>query len=53
MANVKGTYTTIGYVSWIKDKPVDYNSYLVDILLEQGAVFYAKTNVPQTMMVSP
>lgn len=28
------------------------NSALVNLLLDQGAVLYCKTNVPQTMMVS-
>jgi amidase len=52
MLNIKGIHTTIGYVSFIQDDPSEINSYLVDILLSQGAVLYVKTNIPQTMMVS-
>lgn len=52
MLNLKGIHCTIGYVSFIKEEPADFNSYLIDILLAQGAVFYVKTNIPQTMMVS-
>ncbi|KAL9094485.1 MAG: hypothetical protein Q9165_003335 [Trypethelium subeluteriae] len=48
--NVKGQYATVGYVSFI-DKPVaDMNSVLPDILYNYGAVFYVKTNIPQTLM---
>lgn len=48
--NVKGIPTTIGYVSFIGD-PVASNSPLVSLLEKQGAVFYVKTNVPQTLFV--
>ncbi|KAH8926192.1 amidase [Atractiella rhizophila] len=47
--NIKGVETTLGYVGWIGNA-AKFNSLLVDILLEQGAVIYCKTNVPQTMM---
>ncbi|KAF2237180.1 amidase [Viridothelium virens] len=48
--NVKGQYATVGFVSFI-DKPVaDMNSVLPDILYKYGAVFYVKTNIPQTLM---
>lgn len=50
--NVKGTQTTIGYVSFIAHPPAAQNSNLVDILFKQGAVFYVKTNLPQTMMAA-
>ncbi|KAK3045489.1 hypothetical protein LTS18_013755, partial [Coniosporium uncinatum] len=50
--NVKGVTATIGYVSFAKNPPAEQNSVLVDMLLEQGAVFYVKTNIPQTMMTA-
>ncbi|KAF2264251.1 amidase [Lojkania enalia] len=50
--NVKGTQTTIGYVSFLSHPPATHNSYLVDILFKAGAVFYVKTNLPQTMMTA-
>jgi hypothetical protein len=49
--NVKGTQTTIGYVSFIANPPAAENSVLVDILGRAGAVFYVKTNLPQTRYV--
>ncbi|KIW74080.1 hypothetical protein Z517_12490 [Fonsecaea pedrosoi CBS 271.37] len=50
--NLKGTYSTIGYVSFIKRPAADFNSPLVDILLQNGAVLYVKTNLPQTLMTA-
>jgi amidase len=50
--NVKGTQATIGYVSFITRPPAATNSSLVDILANAGAVFYVKTNLPQTMMTA-
>ena len=49
--NLKGIHSTIGYVSFINRPPADTNSPLVDILLDNGAVLYTKTNLPQTLMV--
>ncbi len=49
---VKGIHSTIGYVSFIERPPAEVNSPLVDILLQNGAVLYVKTNIPQTLMVS-
>lgn len=46
---VKGYDASIGIAS-LAEKPAVQNSLLVDILLEQGAVLYCKTNVPQTLM---
>lgn len=46
---VKGYDASIGIASLAFD-PATENSLLVDILLEQGAVLYCKTNVPQTLM---
>ncbi|KAF2878409.1 amidase signature domain-containing protein [Massariosphaeria phaeospora] len=50
--NVKGTHTTIGYVSFINHPPAASNSVVVDMLHRAGAVFYVKTNLPQTMMTA-
>ncbi|KAL9056650.1 MAG: hypothetical protein Q9162_002821 [Coniocarpon cinnabarinum] len=40
---------TIGFAAFA-NKPSTFPSPLVTILLEAGAVFYCKTNVPQTLM---
>ncbi|KAF2016525.1 amidase [Aaosphaeria arxii CBS 175.79] len=50
--NVKGVHATIGYVSFLANPPAQFNSALVDILFQAGAVFYVKTNLPQTMMTA-
>ncbi|KAF2633315.1 amidase [Macroventuria anomochaeta] len=50
--NVKGVQSTIGYVSFITNPPTTTNSAVVQILFEAGAVFYVKTNIPQTMMTA-
>ncbi|KAF2031623.1 amidase [Setomelanomma holmii] len=50
--NVKGVQATIGYVSFIAHPPAPANSAVVDILLQQGAVLYVKTNLPQAMMTA-
>ncbi|TVY85059.1 putative amidase [Lachnellula suecica] len=49
MFKVKGYDTSIGLAS-LAENPSTENAALVDILLEQGAVLYCKTNVPQTLM---
>jgi amidase len=49
--HVKGSEATIGFVSFL-DKMSEENSPLVDILLEQGAVIFVKTNIPQTLMTA-
>ncbi|KAK1056312.1 hypothetical protein LTR74_015033 [Friedmanniomyces endolithicus] len=46
---VKGYDASIG-VAGFCFKPATINSALVEVLLEQGAVLYCKTNVPLTMM---
>ena len=46
---VKGYDASIGIAS-LAENPAKANSLLVDILLEQGAVLYCKTNIPQTLM---
>ena len=50
--NVKGAQATIGYVSFIPHPPSATNSSVVQILYDAGAVFYVKTNLPQTMMTA-
>ena len=47
----KGSEATIGFVGYL-GQMAEKNSPLVDILLEQGAVIYVKTNVPQTLMTA-
>ena len=46
---VTGVDSTIGYAAFA-NQPSLFNSPLVNILLEAGAVLYCKTNVPQTLM---
>jgi len=46
---VKGYDASIGIAS-LTEKPSKKNALLVDILLENGAVLYCKTNIPQTLM---
>lgn len=50
--NIKGTQGTVGYVSFVSRPPASSNSNLVNLLYEHGAVFYCKTNLPQTMMTA-
>jgi amidase len=47
--NIKGYDSSIGIAS-LAANPAKENAALVDILLEQGAVLYCKTNVSQTLM---
>lgn len=49
--NIKGKDSTVGFTSLV-NKPAEYNSTLVDILQELGAVMYCKTNVPTAMMIA-
>lgn len=49
--NLIGYDSTIGFTSLV-DKPATYNSTLVELLLEAGAVLYCKTNVPTAMMIA-
>ncbi|KAI0793475.1 general amidase [Abortiporus biennis] len=46
---IKGLEATMGYVDWI-GKYATEDAAVVKGLLEQGAVLYVKTNVPQTLM---
>lgn len=50
--NVKGVPSSLGLVSFLEHELATKNSVLADILLAAGAVLYAKTNVPQTMMTA-
>jgi amidase len=50
--NVKGAAATIGYISFIARPPATANSSVVDLLSRAGAVFYVKTNLPQSMMTA-
>lgn len=50
---VQGVQTTLGYVSFLGNPPAEASSALVKMLLDLGAVLYVKTNIPQTLMVSP
>ncbi|KAF7555472.1 hypothetical protein G7Z17_g2158 [Cylindrodendrum hubeiense] len=47
--HMTGVESTLGYVAWIGQLQPK-NDSLVDFLSEAGAVFYCKTNVPQTLM---
>ncbi|OCK82283.1 fatty-acid amide hydrolase [Lepidopterella palustris CBS 459.81] len=49
--NIIGKDSTVGFTSWVDD-PATYNSTLVDLLREAGAVLYVKSNVPTAMMMA-
>ncbi|KAG8919599.1 hypothetical protein FRC01_001209, partial [Tulasnella sp. 417] len=46
---MKGLETIMGYVSWVGTVS-DHDAAIVEILYEQGAVPFVRTNVPQTLM---
>ncbi|OBT74176.1 hypothetical protein VF21_06286 [Pseudogymnoascus sp. 05NY08] len=48
--NIIGKDSTIGMTSLV-NKPATYNSTLIDIILDAGAVLYVKTNVPTAVML--
>jgi amidase len=48
--NIIGKDSTLGFTSLVSDKAT-YNSTLVDLLKDAGAVLYVKTNVPTAMMI--
>jgi len=50
MYDVKGHRSTMGFVSWY-DVIAEKDSSLVRVLREAGAVFHAKTTMPQTGMM--
>lgn len=49
--NIVGKDSTVGFTSWVND-PSMYNSTLVELLRNAGAVLYVKTNVPTAMMIA-
>lgn len=49
--NVKGQYTTAGYISYSRFPVREKDAHIVEIIRNAGAVLYAKTNNPQCMMV--
>lgn len=51
--NLKGKASTIGFVDWCfkPEGGMPYESAIAELLREQGAVFYVKTNVPTAMMM--
>ncbi|KAL4932566.1 putative general amidase [Aspergillus undulatus] len=50
--NVVGVQSTLGYVSFLDKPALTFNSPMVNILLDAGAVIYVKTHLPQTMMTA-
>ncbi|KAL4912660.1 amidase signature domain-containing protein [Aspergillus aurantiobrunneus] len=50
--NVAGVQSTLGYVSFLARPALIFNSPMVNILLDAGAVIYVKTHLPQTMMTA-
>lgn len=46
---VEGYDASIGIAS-LAENPAKANALLADILLDQGAILYCKTNIPQTLM---
>ncbi|KAI5291888.1 hypothetical protein KEM54_000001 [Ascosphaera aggregata] len=48
---IKGYDASSGFV-FLCNKPAEENCVLVDWLLEQGAIVYCKTNLPQTQMIA-
>ncbi|KAG7700961.1 hypothetical protein KL951_001076 [Ogataea haglerorum] len=49
--NIPGYDSTIGYVSFIGNAPKTKSSF-AEFLEDNGAVFYVKTNIPQTLMTA-
>ncbi|EPE36703.1 Amidase signature (AS) enzyme [Glarea lozoyensis ATCC 20868] len=50
--NIKGLDTTLGYIGRAF-QPADDDAVIVKILQDLGAIVIAKTNLPQSIMVSP
>ncbi|KAI4620720.1 uncharacterized protein J4E87_007048 [Alternaria ethzedia] len=50
--NIRGVQATLGYISFLTHPPSASNSSLITLLHTLGAVFYVKTNLPQTMMTA-
>ncbi|KAJ4138459.1 hypothetical protein NW768_002293 [Fusarium equiseti] len=49
MINVKGEYSTMGFVGHIRHPVATEHAVIAEMLEAAGAVFYSKTNVPQTL----
>ena len=51
--NIEGLESACGYVSWLGErKGADSEGVLVKRLRRMGAIFFVKTNVPMSMLVS-
>ena len=51
--NIEGMASACGYVSWLGEtKGLESEGALVKGLRSMGAVFFVKTNVPMSMLVS-
>ena len=49
--NVVGKDSTLGFSFWA-NQPATYDSVMTELLRNQGAVLYVKTNVPTAMMIA-
>lgn len=48
---IAGSEATIGYVSYL-DNLAEHDSPLVEVLAQQGAIIFVKTNIPMTLMTA-
>ena len=48
---LKGTDTSTGYTAWCYKTVADRDAAVVHVLRQAGAVFFAKTANPQTLLV--
>ncbi|OAA49666.1 Amidase family protein [Metarhizium rileyi] len=48
--NIRGKYTTAGYISYARKPAREQDAQLVAVLRNAGAILYCKTNNPQCMM---
>ncbi|KAH7325552.1 amidase [Stachybotrys elegans] len=51
MVHIKGEHSTMGFVGHLKYPAADEHAVIAEMLEAAGAVFYCKTNVPQTLFV--
>lgn len=49
--NVTGKDSTLGFSFWV-NQPATHDSVMAELLRNQGAVLYVKTNVPTAMMIA-
>lgn len=49
--NIVGKDSTLGF-SFLVNQPASYDSVMTELLRNQGAVLYVKTNVPTAMMIA-